>query len=183
MYALTGPYILWTGTLEPRKNLGGLLAAFDALETEIELVLVGPPGWSQDVDQLLARLPDAKRSRVRRLGWVPRSDLGPLYAGADVFCFPSLLEGFGFPVVEAMAQGTPVVTSTGTSTEELVADGAGLAVDPRDTGAIAAALESVLSDPALAEGLAAAGPVRARTYTWTHTAELTVRAYEEAAAR
>ncbi len=90
--------------------------------------------------RLVRRLPPTVRDRVRLLGWVPREDLEALYAAADVMCFPSLLEGFGFPVVEAMAQGTPVVTSRGTSTEELVSGGAGLLVDPREPEEIAAAL-------------------------------------------
>ncbi len=181
-YRLERPYVLWTGTVEPRKNLAGLLAAYASLDADVDLVLVGPPGWSEDLAQLLAGLPASKQGRVRRLGWVPRADLAPLYAGADVFCFPSLLEGFGFPVVEAMAQGTPVVTSLGTSTEELVAEGGGLAVDPHDPSAIARALEAVLGDAGLAGRLSAAGPRRAGAYTWEKTAELTIRAYEEAAA-
>jgi alpha-1,3-rhamnosyl/mannosyltransferase len=95
-------------------------------------------------------------------------------------CFPSLLEGFGFPVVEAMAQGTPVVTSRGTSTEELVSGGAGLLVDPRQPEEIAAALGRVLGDPALGTQLSEAGLRRAADYTWARTAELVERAYEEA---
>ncbi len=125
-------------------------------------------------------MPPGPRGRVRRLGWAPEQDLPGLYAGAAVFCFPSLLEGFGFPVVEAMAQGTPVVTSLGTSTEELVEGGAGLAVDPRSPDAIATALRRVLDDSALARRLAEAGRVRARTYTWERTASLVVGAYADA---
>ena len=87
----------------------------------------GRPGWNEDLDARPRFSPDKEsRTRIHRLGWVGSDDLAALYAGASVFCFPSLLEGFGFPVVEAMAHGTPVVTSTGTSTEELVEEGAGL---------------------------------------------------------
>jgi glycosyltransferase involved in cell wall biosynthesis len=180
-YGLRGRYVLWTGTVEPRKNLGGLLRAFGSLDEEVDLALVGPTGWNEDLEGLLAGLPAPARGRVRRLGWVPGDDLGPLYAGADVFCFPSLLEGFGFPVVEAMAQGTPVVTSRGTSTEELVRGEAGIAVDPRSTEEIAAALDRVLRDPGLAASLGAAGRARAAEYTWERTADLVAAAYAEAA--
>ena len=132
-------YILWTGTVEPRKNLPTLLRAFAHVERPVDLALVGPPGWNEDLEAVLHELPVAVQERVRRLGWVARDDLAALYAGASVFCFPSLLEGFGFPVVEAMAHGTPVVTSRRTSTEELVEDGAGLLVDPTDVAGIASA--------------------------------------------
>ena len=96
--------------------------------------------------QLVSGLPRRHANGSASLGWVPRDDLEALYAAATVMCFPSLLEGFGFPVVEAMAQGTPVVTSRGTSTEELVSDDAGLLVDPREPKEIAAALTRVLTD-------------------------------------
>jgi len=181
-FALEAEYVLWTGTVEPRKNLPRLLRAFARVEPSVELALVGPPGWNEDLERVLASLPEQVRARVHRLGWVARGDLAALYTGASVFCFPSLLEGFGFPVVEAMAHGTPVVTSTGTSTEELVADGAGLAVAPTDDDAIAEAISRVLADPRLAASLAAAGRERAATYTWDRTAELVERAYGEAVA-
>jgi glycosyltransferase involved in cell wall biosynthesis len=181
-HGLQGRYVLWTGTIEPRKNLRGLLQAFARIEPEVGLVLVGPPGWSEDLEGVLAALPPAVSARIRRLGWVDADELGALYAGASVFCFPSLLEGFGFPVVEAMAHGTPVVTSTGTSTEELVADGAGLAVTPTDVDSIAAAVSRLLTDEALAERLATAGRRRAAEYTWERSASLVERAYADAAA-
>ena len=172
-HGLARPYVLWVGTLEPRKNLPRLLEAYARLETEAELVLVGPRGWNQELD------PPAG---ARLLGFVPGADLPPLYAGAAAFCFPSLLEGFGMPVVDAMAQGTPVVTSSGTSTEEIAGD-AGLVVDPRDVDAIAAALGRVLRDPELAQRLGEAGRARAATYTWERTAALTAEAYAEVAGR
>jgi glycosyltransferase involved in cell wall biosynthesis len=181
-YSLPERFILWTGTVEPRKNLAGLVRAFSLLDTDAELVLVGPPGWNEDIERHLDELPMEKRDRVRLLGWVPRGDLEALYAAAAVMCFPSLLEGFGFPVVEAMAQGTPVVTSQGTSTEELVSGSAGLLVDPRQPEEIAAALGRVLSDPVLAVRLSTIGLERAVGYTWEHTAEHVERAYEESLA-
>lgn len=170
-------YILWTGTVEPRKNLGRLLSAFRAVDSDIDLVLVGPKGWNEDLERLVLPIKD----RVKVLGFVPRSDLGPLYAGARLSCFPSLLEGFGFPVLEAMAQGTPVVTSRGTSTEELAGDNAVL-VDPLDSASIAGGIEQVLKDEALARRLADAGPARAARYSWSRTADLLVRAYTEVSA-
>jgi glycosyltransferase involved in cell wall biosynthesis len=177
-YALARPYVLWVGTIEPRKNLAGLIEAFARLEADVVLVLVGPRGWKEDLDRHLDGVPAGVRNRVRALGFVPRVDLAPLYAGAAAFCFPSLLEGFGFPVLEAMAQGTPVVTSEGTSTAELAAD-AGLLVDPRDPAAIAAALHRVLSDDHFGERLRSAGRARAAEYTWARTAQLVTEAYVE----
>jgi len=179
-YALDRPYVLWTGTLEPRKNLAGLLDAYGRLDADVELVLAGPRGWKEDLERRLAALPERARGRVRLLGFVPRADLWPLYAGAAAFCFPSLLEGFGFPVLEAMAQGTPVVTSEGTSTEELAGDAA-LLVDPRDPTAIAAALERLLTDEELAARLRDAGPARAAEYTWARSAQLVGEAYRAVA--
>jgi glycosyltransferase involved in cell wall biosynthesis len=181
-FGLDGDYVLWTGTVEPRKNLRGLLRAFERVEPAVELALVGPTGWNEDLETVLESLPERVRARIHRLGWVSATDLAAIYAGASVFCFPSLLEGFGFPVVEAMAHGTPVVTSTGTSTEELVSGGAGLTVDPTDDDAIAEAITRLLTDPRLAASLAAAGRDRAATYTWDRTGELVERAYAEAAA-
>jgi glycosyltransferase involved in cell wall biosynthesis len=179
-FGLDGDYVLWTGTVEPRKNLPGLLRAFARVEPAVELALVGPSGWNEDLERVLDSLPVSVRTRVHRLGWVSRDDLAALYAGASVFCFPSLLAGFGFPVVEAMAHGTPVITSTGTSTEELVADGAGLAVAPTDVDAIAEAISRVLADEELAARLATAGRIRAAEYTWERSAALVERAYLEA---
>ena len=172
--------MLWVGTVEPRKNLPTLLRAFAAVETDAQLVLVGPQGWNEELGARLAELPPAVRARVRVLGFVPHEDLGPLYAGAAAFCFPSLLEGFGFPVVEAMAQGTPVVTSLGTSTEELAGD-AGLLVDPRDADALADALGRVLADEQLARRLGELGRARAARYTWARSADLVLAAYREVA--
>jgi len=171
-YGLSRPYLMWSGTIEPRKNLRRVVQAFRTLRSDLDLVLVGPRGWNEDVDELVG----AARDRVRILGFVPRADLAPLYAGATVFCWPSLLEGFGFPVLEAMTQGTPVVTSKGTSTEEIGA-GAAVLVDPRDAEEIAAGLKSVIEDAALAARLREAGLERAAEYTWARTARLTADAY------
>ncbi len=180
-YDLAERIILWTGTIEPRKNLPALIRAFSLLDTDAELVLVGPRGWNETLDAHVGDLPTAVRERVRLLGWVPQVDLDALYAAASLMCFPSLLEGFGFPVVEAMGQGTPVVTSLGTSTEELAAGGAGLLVDPRRPSEIAEAMGNILDDAALASQLSAAGLQRASEYTWERTADLVSAAYAEVA--
>jgi glycosyltransferase involved in cell wall biosynthesis len=176
-HGITRPYILWAGTIEPRKNLRNLLEAFALQDSALDLVLVGPSGWNEDVDSLV----DPVRERVKVLGFVSREDLGPLYAGARVFCFPSFVEGFGLPVLEAMAQGTPVVTSLGTATEELARD-AGVLIDPTDPRSIADGIDSVVEDESLAGRLSDAGKARASQYSWDRTAELVTRAYREVAA-
>lgn len=181
-YGLDGRYVLFVGTLEPRKNLPGLVRAFGHLMAEhryhdVRLVLAGPDGWGEEIEGLLAPLGDT----VQKLGFVPEADLRALYAGAEVFCYPSLLEGFGLPVLEAMVQGTPVVTSAGTATEELVRQGGGIAVSPRDYRAIAEALAEVLDDSEHARAMGATGAAVAADYTWQHTAELCVSAYRELA--
>lgn len=189
-FGLEGPYVVWLGTIEPRKNVPLLLRAFAGVTHEARLVLAGGTGWNEDLDPLADRLGD----RVRRIGFVDEADKPALLAGASVFVLPSLVEGFGIPVLEAMAQGTPVVTSVGTSTEELVAsdptDGGeeadtgdepgGLLVDPHDAEALTAALQELLDDADLRSRFGDAARRRAGRYTWERTARLLVAAYEEA---
>jgi glycosyltransferase involved in cell wall biosynthesis len=175
IYHLERDYVLWTGTIEPRKNLRRLLEAWMTIDADLDLILAGPMGWREDLDALIG-----PEGSVRRLGYVERPHLAALYAGARLLCWPSLLEGFGFPVLEAMAQGTPVVTSRGTSTEEL-AGNAAMLVDPLDVGSIAKGIESVLSDERLAAGLSHAGRDRVLRFSWAHTADLLVNAYVEVA--
>ena len=176
-YHLERPYLLWVGTIEPRKNLAGLLEGFSRVARDVELVLVGPSGWNEDLSALTSRF----AVNVKALGFVPHDELRPLYAGAAALCFPSLSEGFGFPVLEAMAQGTPVVTSAGTSTEELT-DGAGILVNPRDPGSIARGIEEVLGDEKLAVRLAQEGRARVSHYSWDRTGELIEAVYREVCA-
>lgn len=178
-YGLERSYVLFCGTVEPRKNLPGLLEAFASLpRTDVDLVLVGPAGWNEELGALVDRHPET-RARVRPLGFVRKDDRDALMAGADVFCYPSLREGFGLPVLEAMAQGTPVVTGAGTATEEVLGD-AGVAVEPRDAAAIGLAIERLLDDPTEARRLGEQGRVRAGGYTWKRTAAGYLDAYEEA---
>jgi glycosyltransferase involved in cell wall biosynthesis len=168
-YDLRRPFVLFVGTIEPRKNLGRLLEAFARLgDIDADLVLVGPEGWSTELPV----------TRARRLGFVPRADLDALYAAATVVAYPSLREGFGLPVLDAMAQGAAVVTSATTSTAEVAGDTA-LLVDPLDVDAIAGALETLLDDPDLAGRLGVAAGARAATFTWGRTADLVVAAYND----
>jgi glycosyltransferase involved in cell wall biosynthesis len=174
-YSIDRPYVLFAGTVEPRKNLPRLLEAFARVPNDVDLVLVGPSGWNESIDAQLGAL----GSRVRTLGFLGRGELDALLAGASVFCYPSLREGFGLPVLEAMAQGTPVVTSNSTSTAEIAGD-AGILVDPVDVDAIAGAIRSLLDDRPEARRLGDKGRQRAREFTWERTADLVAGVYAEA---
>ncbi|ALD00720.1 glycosyl transferase family 1 [Actinomyces sp. oral taxon 414] len=163
-HGLEREYVLWTGTREPRKNLPVLLRAFALLakdRPDLDLVLVGPAGWGDDAQErsLAAALP----GRVHVLGRLSDEELAAAYRGARVFVFPSIWEGFGLPVLEAMAHGAPVVTSRGTCMEE-VCGPAGLLADPSSPEEIAAQLAVAAGDAH--DDLAAAGPERARAFTW-----------------
>lgn len=170
-------YLLWVGTIEPRKDVPVLLDAFARLDDpDVHLVLVGPEGWHEDLAEHVA--PVAERCHLT--GFVSGADLEALYAGAEAFCLPSRFEGFGMPALEAMAHATPVVTTAGTSVEEVVGD-AGALVPVGDAAALAGAIDELLSDPAGARSLGERGRARARTFTWAQTAALTVAAYHEVA--
>lgn len=180
-YGLTRDFILWCGTLEPRKNLKALLAAFEVLKDQggdLDLVLVGPAGWGQtsaQVQDALKRSPDG----IHLLGRISDRELQTAYAAARVFCFPSLWEGFGMPVIEAMAHGTPVVTSADTSMAEVSGRGAVL-IDPHDPVAIAAGLAEA-SGPAH-EQLSVEARANATRYTWEASAKAHIAAYQDAIA-
>ncbi|MFT3853007.1 MAG: glycosyltransferase family 1 protein [Ilumatobacteraceae bacterium] len=166
-YGLPARFALFVGTIEPRKNLANLAVAARRVP-DLPLVVAGADGWGGT----------APPGDARFLGFVPEADLAGLYAAATVFCYPSIREGYGLPVLEAMVQGTPVVTSRGTSTEE-AAGGAAVLVDPYDPGDIARGIAEALDRAA---ELSAVGRTRAAGQTWARAAELTVAAYREAAA-
>jgi alpha-1,3-rhamnosyl/mannosyltransferase len=174
-----GGYVLFLGTLEPRKNVGRLLEAAVRAGTA-PLVLAGADGWGNDA--LHARLAElAREGRVRVLGYVPDAVRPALLGGARVFAYPSLYEGFGLPALEAMACGTPVVTSNTSALPGLVDDAAVL-VDPLDVDALASALRRLWDDEALRARVRERGLARARDFTWEGTARATLDAYATAMA-
>jgi glycosyltransferase involved in cell wall biosynthesis len=181
------PYVLWTGTLEARRNPEGVVRGFvRALEQDVpdadnlNLYLAGPAGWwSKDI----AGFVDSKglTSRVRRIDAQPGPVRAALYAGASAFVFPSLAEGFGLPIIEAMACGAPVVTSNRSSLPEIAGSAAELC-DPADHESVGDALGKVLRDRGLAEDLRRLGFRRAAEFTWERTARETLACYREALA-
>ena len=182
---VTGPYILSVGTREPRKNGAALVRAWAMIAADVphQLVLVGPAGWmGGDLDRTIAGLGPSLRERVRLTGYVDETDLPFWYAGADAFAYPALYEGFGLPVIEAMACGVPVLTSTTSSLPEVAGDAA-LLVPPDDIPAIADGLRRLVTDAPLAAGFRARGLARAASYSWARTARLTVAAYRAALQR
>jgi alpha-1,3-rhamnosyl/mannosyltransferase len=166
------------GTAEPRKDFPGLVAAFDELagsHPDLELRLAGPPGWGEaDLAGAIARA--AHGDRVHRLGWV--DDIHGLLAGATVFVYPSRYEGFGFPPLEAMAAGVPVVATAVGSLPEVLGEAA-LLVAAGDPTALAGAMEQVLSDDAVRQRLVAAGRERVRRYTWPAAVDALLATYQD----
>jgi glycosyltransferase involved in cell wall biosynthesis len=161
-YQLKRPFILSVGTIEPRKNLGMLVNAYRALpaylQEEFELVLVGPAGWADAATTARVRA-------VRYLGYVPESDLAPITAAATVFAYPSLYEGFGFPVAQAMAAGVPVITSNVSALPEIAGDAAWL-VDPRSQKEVSDGLNRLLVYPNIRAAMAQRGRERAQLFRW-----------------
>jgi len=194
LYRLHGPYVLYVGTLEPRKNLVRLIRAWYRLRRSgaipHRLVLVGGRGWQDaEIYRTIGALDCG--DALRLVGYVPTVDLPALYSAAEAFAFPSLSEGFGLPVIEAMACGTPALISDTPALQELVTDpaladqgsaGAGLAVDPYSEQAIADGLERLLSDDVLRAGLRAHGLRRARAYSWAAAARRTLDIYRHVCA-
>ncbi len=182
-YGLREPYVLSVGSLEPGKNRTRLIHALAALHragVDSSLVVVGQPAWDYEGDyDLVQELSLGKH--VSFLGYVPDQDMPPLYSGAAVLAFPSLYEGFGLPVLEAMACGTPVVTSRGSATEELGRQAA-LLVDPYDTVEIASAIQRVLTDSTSRADLRERGLDRAAEFSWERAARETLLLYELTAA-
>jgi glycosyltransferase involved in cell wall biosynthesis len=181
-YRLPARFVLYVGTIEPRKNLSRLVEAFaQARRRGIphHLVCVGPYGWSsRDLTARIGRL--GITDAVHFTGYAPFEDLPAIYNLGELFVFPSLYEGFGLPVVEAMASGTPVITSNTSSLGEIAADAA-FTVDPTSTEAIADALVGVASHDALRRELSARGLRRAAAFSWTQTAKEMLAVYHRAA--
>jgi len=175
-YGITGPYILALGNIHPRKNLARLLDAYLHLQEERKslpsMVWAGLERW--DSGELIER---ARSAGVILTGFVPQEDLPALYRQAVMLVYPSLYEGFGLPVLEAMACGTPVVTSNTTSLPEVAGDAA-LTVDPMNVGEITQAMARLLDDTFLRKGLREAGLERSKTFTWTRTAQLLLDALD-----
>jgi glycosyltransferase involved in cell wall biosynthesis len=165
-YRLDRPYLLSVGTVEPRKNIQGLLKAWAQLSAatreEYELVLAGPIGWADRATVAEVR---AATVGVRYLGYVPEGDLPGITAGAAALAYPSFYEGFGLPVAQAMAAGTAVLTSNVSSLPEIAGDAA-LLVDPRSEAEMRDGLECLLTSPSLRERLGGKGRLRARQFHW-----------------
>lgn len=176
------PYLLHVGTLEPRKNLPLLIAACAGLwragRLTHRLILAGSPGWgAAAVADAIAR--HGAEQFVVQLGAVDAADLPPLYAGADAVVLPSLNEGFGLPLLEALACGAPVIAANAGALPEVAGDAA-LLVDPADAEAWADAIRRVVTDEELRSRLRVAGPPRAAPFTWERCARETLAVYREA---
>ena len=181
-YDIPDRYLLFVGKIYPGKNFGNILRAFARLRHQwgydgLKLLSVGDLRWHyQDELQLVDQL--GLTDMVKFTGWVEQIELPAIYSAADVFVFPSYYEGFGIPVLEAMACGCPVVTArTGACPE--VAGEAAILVDPMDPDAIASAVHCVLSDSAVRDGLVEKGLIRAREFSWQRAARQTLQMFQE----
>jgi glycosyltransferase involved in cell wall biosynthesis len=186
-YRLPDRFILSISTLEPRKNFIGLIAAFNHLATtsrrppiaDLHLVIAGGKGWLYD-DIFAAAEASPVRKRIHLTGFVADEELPALYSLADLFAFPSHYEGFGIPVLEAMACGIPVVCADNSSLPEVAGDAA-LLVEGTDTDALAEAMAKLLIDISLRERLIERGFEQARRFTWEGAAKRLLRVYEDMA--
>ncbi|MBN9034341.1 glycosyltransferase family 1 protein [uncultured Rhizobium sp.] len=180
-----GGYGLYTGTIEPRKNLIRLLDAYgrlpQALRQRFPLILAGYKGWNNE--ETVARIDKAEREGwARYLGFVPDADLPVLFAGARLFAFPSLYEGFGLPVLEAMASGIPVVTSTSSTLPEVAGDAAATCA-PEDVETLTSLLAQGLDDDQWRRNAIEKGFAQAKKFSWQRCAEETAAIYRTALAR
>jgi len=177
-------YVLYVGNIEPRKNLVRLLQAYSLMKGRGNfchpLILCGGRGWmNKEVYDCVQRL--SLEKEVKFIGYVPDEDLSFLMSGATLFVYPSLYEGFGLPPLEAMACGTPVVTSNSSSIPEVVGDAA-LMVDPHDVDGLSVAMERVLADKDLRADLRRKGLERAKLFSWEEVASQTLQVYSEVCA-
>ena len=169
--------ILNVGAIQRRKNIGRLVTAFEGIAPGWQLVLAGSAGYG--AEEILRQIElSPRRDSIRVLGYVGAKELASWYARARVFAFPSLDEGFGMPVLEAMAAGVPVVASNRSALPE-VCGAAALLVDPEETEALTQAIERVIQDTELADDLISRGKVRAAEFTWKRAAEKTWKVYEK----
>lgn len=179
-YGIVGEYILSVGTTEPRKNILRLVSAFRSLEQrglKHKLVIVGERGWFSDpLYEFVAR--ERLNDRVIFTGYVEDKDLPALYAGATLFAYPSLYEGFGLPLIEAMACGTPTITSNCSSLPEVAGDAASL-VDPEDEAQIAEALQRLLEDESLRHELSRRSIEQCQRFSWEKSARQTLEVYRK----
>jgi glycosyltransferase involved in cell wall biosynthesis len=172
---LTRPYLLSVGTLEPRKNYPFLIEVFERLNFDGDLVIAGMKGWKTD-GLFERRAASPRRERIRLLEYVAEEDLAALYSGANLFVIPSLYEGFGFPPLEAMQCGTPVVAAATGSLPEVLGDAARF-LNTFDSGSWVATIDALLGDNDACRDLAARGLHHAAGYTWENTARLTADVY------
>jgi len=178
---LDRPYLLTVGTIEPRKNIPFLVDVIEKLDRyEGDLVIAGMPGWKFEPTMERIRTSPAA-SRIRVLNYVEEEDLPALYAGADLFLTASHYEGFGLPPVEAMACGTPVISSTGGSLAEVLSDGAVL-IEPFDAECWRDSILHILNDSEARETLIQAGSARCKQFSWDRTARETLAVYHEVCA-
>jgi glycosyltransferase involved in cell wall biosynthesis len=182
-YTIDGPYMLYLGTIQPRKNLVRLIEAYGASNVPESLVLAGKAGWlSQPILEAIARLPLAVQARIRITGYVDEADKAALFSGATALLYPSLYEGFGFPVLEAQACSTPVLCANSSSLPEVVGDGA-LLVNAGDSESIRAGIQRLSGDPALRQQLIAAGLQNVQRFSWQQTAGQVLDVLEKAVGR
>jgi alpha-1,3-rhamnosyl/mannosyltransferase len=172
-YKLNRPYFLFVGTIEPRKNVDTLLTAWEetpsGFRSENELIIAGMPGWRSKTTMARLHQANSEGRSIRYLGYVPEVDMPALTAGARAFVYPSLYEGFGIPVVQAMAAGCPVITSNVSSLPEIT-DGAAMLVNPRSAAELQSALTSLDQSPDLRLKLGAQGSEKATEYRWDRAA-------------
>lgn len=175
-YEIEGDYVLFVGTLQPRKNIVRLIEAFSRLKNDIKLVVVGKKGWLYG-DILEAPKKFNIENRVKFLDFVPDEDLPSFYKNAVCFVLPSLYEGFGLPVLEAMKYGCPVVTSNVSSLPEVGGDAA-LYVNPLDVNDIAKNIELIINNEKLRKELIEKGLMQVKKFSWEKTAKETLHALE-----